>query len=225
MPYHERLRYLEFQSLLNYKQGLVVYDIGANIGEFARFSARFPSVSEVYCFEPGKKVFWELRNRTEKFRNIKCYQLALGDKNGRQKMYVNAFSVSSSMLPMESIHMEEFPQSRDIYEEEVQVVTLKQAVDEHNLLPPDFIKMDVQGFEDRVIRGGENIVKMSRYCMLELSLTRLYEGSLLIDEVNSLMRRLGFRLVKIVGKVVGKSGEILQLDGVYRNDNALGLRP
>jgi FkbM family methyltransferase len=215
--HHERLRYLEFQPFLNFKKDLVVYDVGANIGEIARFFARFRSVSTIYCFEPVKEVFMELVEKNKNYDRIRCFQVALGDGNGFQRMNINEFSPSSSILPMNTIHVEEFPSSRNGYEGEVVMRTLEDVVRELNLLLPDFIKIDVQGFEDRVVRGGADIIKKARFCMLELSLVNLYKDSLLITDINSLMRSLGFRLVNIVGKVTGKSREILQLDGLYEN--------
>jgi FkbM family methyltransferase len=217
MDHYERLRYLEFQPFLNFKKSLVVYDIGANIGELARFFARFPSVSTVYCFEPVKKVFFELVEKSKSYEKISCFQVGLGDGNGVQKMNISEFSPSSSILQMNTIHTEEFPSSTYGAKAEIEMRTLEKVVKEHNLLPPDFIKIDVQGFEDRVIRGGADIVRKARFCMLELSLVRLYKDSSLISDINSQMRSLGFRLINIVGKVVGISGEILQLDGVYEN--------
>lgn len=218
MTHYERLRYLEFQPFLNFKEGMVVYDVGANLGEMASFFARFPSVSRVYCFEPVKKVFLDLVKRSKNYEKIKCFQIALGDKSGSERMYVNEFSPSSSILPLGPIHIEEFPVTKDAHEEEIRMMTLEEIVHEYSLFPPDFIKIDVQGFEDRVIRGGKDIVKKARFCMLELSLVSLYEESVLITDINSLMRSIGFHLVGIVGKIVGKSGEILQVDGLYRND-------
>lgn len=224
MPHFERLHYLEFRPFLNFKKGVVVYDIGANVGELACFFAMFPYVATVYCFEPVQKVFGELVRRTEKSKRIKCFPVALGESTGRQRMNVSNFDASSSLLPMNSIHAQEFPGSDRMHEEEVQVMTLEEAVREYHLAPPDFMKIDVQGFEDRLIRGGEDIVKMARYCMLELSLIALYQGSLLMTDVNALMRERGFRLVRILGQVIGKSGEILQLDGLYQNDRP-AIRP
>jgi hypothetical protein len=133
-------------------------------------------------------------------------------------MYANDFSPSSSMLPMGSAHVEEFPHTKGSHEIEVRMMTLDEAVRKFMLLPPDFIKIDVQGFEDRVINGGKEIIKIARFCMLELSLVSLYEKSILITDINSLMRSLGFGLISIVGRIKGQSEEILQLDGLYRNN-------
>ena len=217
MDHHQRLRYLEFQPFLNFKKDLVVYDVGANVGEMARFFAGFPFVSTVYCFEPVKEVFLELVKRSKDYEKIRCFQVGLGDGNRVQEMNICEFSPSSSILQMNTIHSEEFPSSKRGYKAEIIIRTLEKVIKEHNLLPPDFIKVDVQGFEDRVIQGGEDIIRKARFCMLELSLVSLYKDSSLISDLNSQMRGLGFRLINIVGKVKGRSGEILQLDGIYEN--------
>ena len=213
----EHQEYLRLRPALNLGPGLVIYDIGANEGHFAAFAAKLNSVSTVYCFEPVAGVFARLTERLASCRKVRCYSLGLSDRNGPQMIHVNRFNPSTSLLPMEQLHRDEFPYTTETREEMVQVTTLREAVQTHALLPPDFIKIDVQGVEDRVIRGGEEIVRQARFCMVELSLTSLYEGSLLITDMNALMRQLGFRLVRIVGEIVGQSGEILQVDGLFKN--------
>jgi FkbM family methyltransferase len=216
MAHVDRLRYLQLQPALRWKKGLVVYDIGANEGEFAGFIANFDSVSTVYCFEPLPHVFSKLIEETRPLKKISCFQVAIGDTTGIKSMYINEFSPSSSILPIAALHAEEFPFTDCVHPIDVQVQTLQDVVDANSLLPPDFIKIDVQGFEDRVIRGGTNIVGQARFCMLELSLVSLYKDSLLISDMNAIMRDLGFGLVKFLKPVVGRSGEILQIDGLFK---------
>ena len=222
--YHaERLRYLELRSALNWKENLVVYDIGASVGSFAAFVARLRSVAAVYCFEPIPAVFEQLVQNSRSQPKVQCFRLALGDSTEHRLFHVNEFSPSSSLLPLQAAHEKEFPHARITRSEEVQVLTLSQAARELSLLPPDFIKVDVQGFEDHVVRGGEDVFRRSRFCMLELSLTSLYENSALIVEMTELMSTLGFKLIGILDrKVVGQSRRILQLDGIFENEQILG---
>ncbi len=220
MVYDERMRYIELRDALNQKRGTVVYDVGASEGDFALFLSKVKSVSTVYCFEPVSHVYDELVRKTKNHPGIECFQIALGDVDGLRRMSVNDFSLSSSMLRMNPVHITEFPFTKNARQEEVRVMTLKTAIEEFNLLPPDFIKMDVQGYENRVVLGGEEIVKKAAFCMIELSIVELYENAVLITDMNSRMRELGFRLVSIVGKIVGRSGEILQVDGLYKNQRA-----
>lgn len=218
MSHYDRLRYIEFRPFLNFKEDVVVYDVGANIGEMARFFAGFPSVSAIYCFEPIRHVFAQLIRNTSDQEKIQCFPVALGDRNGTTKMHINKFSSSSSILQMDPLHVEEFPLRENVSEGGVPIMTLEEAVATYHLAKPDFIKIDVQGFEDRVVRGGAKIIKEAGFCLVELSLVQLYEGSSLITEMNLLMRNLGFRLTNIIGTIKGKSNEILQIDGLYKND-------
>lgn len=213
----ERCQYLRLRPALNWKPALVVYDIGANEGQFASFVAKLPSVAAIYSFEPVRQAYAQLARQHGAGGKVRCFPVALADRCGRQQIHVNRFSPSSSLLPIGYIHVEEFPYTAETHEEEVRVTTLRAIVQEHALSPPDFVKIDVQGYEDRVILGGEEILQRARFCMLELSLVPLYEGNALITDVNALMRRLGFRLMGIVGEVVGQSGEIVQIDGLFKN--------
>lgn len=214
----ERLAYLELQNVFNWKNHIVVYDIGANIGMFADFAAKVRTVSHVYCFEPAADVFAILVQKCRENRKIECLQVALGDRVENRLFHASEFNPSSSLLPMQAITLKEFPHAAKTRIHEVQTATLSGIVEQKQLLPPDFIKIDVQGFEDRVIRGGSEVFRKARFCMLELSLTSLYQESKLAVEMNDLMRGLGFRMVAILDhKVRGQSGEILQFDALYEN--------
>ena len=222
MKYRERLYYLQLQKALNWKKDLVVYDIGANIGSFATLVAKLPSVSTVYCFEPLPYVFADLKKRTETFGKIRCFQVGLADRSGTILMNSNESSPSSSMLPLGALHATEFPLAKKTHTVEVQITTMSEAVLRYGLATPDFIKADVQGFEDRVIRSGLEVVRKAKYCMLELSLVSLYQDSVLITPMNEFMRSLGFRLVNIVHHIIGVSGEIVQIDGLFENNDIQG---
>ncbi len=220
LKWWELLQYQKLRPAISWKRDLVVYDVGAHAGHFASLVARSGLVSRVYCFEPISQVFEALTETTRTNAKIKCFQVAVGDRNGSEPMQINDFSASSSMLPMESLHVDEFPHTKKAREEDVDVRTLTELVRVHKLLPPDFIKIDVQGFEDRVIRGGEAIVRNAKFCLLELSLASLYQGSMLIVDINAIMRRLGFRLVAFINPLAGRSGELLQVDGLFRRDDS-----
>jgi FkbM family methyltransferase len=215
--HRERSVLLELHPFLDGKD-MTVYDVGASHGDYTTAFARSANVAKVYAFEPIPAVFRSLKTRTEALPQVTCFNVALGDSNGTATFYESAFSYSSSMLPMEELHKREFPESSASTPIDVRVERLDDLVAREGLAPPDFLKLDVQGFEDRVLRGGENTVRSARYCMLEMSLFRLYQGSPLFDDIYATMRRLGFTLVGLGGQVHGINGQALQVDGVFRRD-------
>ena len=201
--------------------GTVVYDIGAATGDYATAFAKVSTVSEVVAFEPLSDSFAELARRSRKTTNIRCFHLALGDAKGRLDLRRSAWRDSSSFLPFEQTAREEFPLAAQIEgAEPVNVERLDDVVAEHGLPLPNLVKLDVQGFEDRVIRGGRDTLRSVDSCIIEVSFRPLYEGSALFDDVYSLMRELGFHVAGVQGLLSSSKGEALQADVVFEQADA-----
>ena len=156
---------------------------------------------------------------------MRCLNLALGETPGEATFHRSDFTYSSSLLPMTGLHADLFPQSKGSREVVVRVDRLDDAVAREGLPPPDFVKLDVQGFEDRVLRGGAETIRRARHCMLEMSYESLYEGSLLFDDIYDMMRGLGFRVAGVAGQIHGNDGRPVQADVVFRNANRPGRTP
>jgi FkbM family methyltransferase len=195
--------------------GMTVYDIGASVGNYAAAFAKLRNVGRVYAFEPAPGPYQQLTKRVGGFPHVTCFNLALGDRSGLERFNENNFTFASSILPMEHLHKAEFPQSAESREITVEVERLDDLVGRRGLAPPDLVKIDVQGYEDRVLRGGRATIRSARYCLLELTLRRLYQGSRLFDDLHAMMRELGFELVGVSDVVRGSSGRVLAFDGVY----------
>lgn len=82
--------------------------------------------------------------------------------------------------------------------------------------PIDFIKLDVQGSELDIIRGGENTIKNTTFVMAEVSLLEYNQGAPLIDAVVDKMVELGFCIVDVVD-YHRSNGIIIQLDLLFKN--------
>ncbi len=217
--YRERCVLREYHPLLR-QPGMVVYDIGANAGAFSSAFAKVKNISSVIAFEPLPDVFETLVERVKGLPQVSCFNVALGDEPGIAPFYRSEFSPSSSLLPMDQLHKSLFPFSAQCEETSVEVVRLDDFVSEHNIPAPDLIKIDVQGFEDRVLRGGEQTVRQARYCVIEVSFVPLYERSSLFDDVYDLMRPLGFRFVGFLSQVVATGGQRIVADGIFQSESS-----
>lgn len=223
VKFRQRLSHVERHFFLGLRPTLVgadliVYDIGASRGVVSGCLAKVPNIAKVHSFEPIPSVFSRLVERMQPYPQVICHNIALGDTNNKMTMHVDRFSPSSSFLKMGQLHKIEFPRTGDTHLEEVTVARLDDFVQEHGLPQPDVIKIDVQGYEDRVLRGGIQTVSRAMYCVLEMSLQPLYEGSPLFDDIYCMMRDLDFRLVGLAGDLTGKSGQQLQVDGIFKNE-------
>ena len=133
--------------------GLVVYDIGASVGIVSACLAKLPNVKAIHAFEPIPASFEALTKRVGGRPQVQCHNMALSDGAGIRTMYLSRSADSSSMLPPTDDALAEFPGIEAENRIEVEVTRLDDYVEEHCLPQPDLIKIDVQGYEDRVLRG------------------------------------------------------------------------
>ncbi|NQU87010.1 MAG: FkbM family methyltransferase [Mariniphaga sp.] len=199
-----------------------VIDIGANIGEFTFiFSELFPN-AYIYAFEPLPDCFNQLEKRTKNMRNIKIFNFALGSTEGELKLHKSSWHPASSFREMGDLHKQNYPHSSESDDLIVRIKKLDDIFKKESLTNNIFIKMDVQGFEDEVIKGGPNIFKNAKVVVVESSYQKLYDNEPLFDGIYSLLKPLGFEFRGSLKQSVSKSDEsFLQADCIFikRNNN------
>src|SRR3990172_5585393 len=141
---------------------LVFFDIGASIGVISDCVARLPNVAQIHSFEPLPEVYTQLRKQMRFFSKAHCHQVALGDSNGVASMHINKSSTSSSILPAGRLLQSEFPWTMEERKEEVAMARLDDFVRQFSLPGPDVIKVDVQGYELSVIKGGQDTISQAK---------------------------------------------------------------
>ena len=82
----------------------------------------------------------------------------------------------------------------------------------------DLIKMDTQGSEIDIIKGGKNLCKKSEYILLEVSLIELNEGAPTYKEILSFMEEYGFKEIMSIGEHYDND-KVIQKDIVFKNLN------
>src|SRR3954471_7912052 len=83
------------------RPGMVIADIGANVGFYALEMARWVGPEgRILAFEPDPLTFAVLQQRVSdsSVENIETYQLALGDRSGRAALYCSAYNRSDNRL-------------------------------------------------------------------------------------------------------------------------------
>ncbi|NJM49203.1 MAG: FkbM family methyltransferase, partial [Alkalinema sp. RU_4_3] len=131
-----------------------VLDIGANTGQFAEKARRLFPGAKIYSFEPLASCYQALIGYFEGVEGFQAFNFALGDRSGEAEIFCCDYSPSSSMLPMGEVHKAAFPYTKDQTVQKIQIRRLDDLADQLELRRPLLVKMDVQGFEDRVIAGG-----------------------------------------------------------------------
>ena len=196
----------------------VVFDVGANTGQFAEKLWNAGFSGRIVSFEPSSGAHSTLVKHAQGKANwIIAPKMAVGDRDGTISLNLAGNSVSSSVLPMLPSHASAAPESRYIGSEAVNLRTLdsvgKQfAADAERV----FLKLDVQGFEYKVLQGGRCFLSRVSGIQMELSLVPLYDGELLFHPMLHVLEDHGFDLWSMVpGFLDPKTSRLLQLDAIF----------
>jgi FkbM family methyltransferase len=217
----------EVQDFISQNQWLrsagikTILDIGANEGQFAeKINLILPEAKKI-CFEPLKDPFEKLKNKFENDNNFSFFHLALGNMDGEQKIFRNEYSPSSSILPMKLTHKEAFDFARCEFEEVIEIRKLDNLAESIFIDKPYLVKMDVQGFESEVIKGGIKTVGQAEIIILETSFIQLYEGAPLFDDIYLVLKDMGFSYVGSFEQLRRpRDGKILQQDSLFINSKS-----
>jgi FkbM family methyltransferase len=214
---------LQLRAMLAEHDIDLVLDVGANTGQFAMELRQLGFAGRIVSFEPvtsaykvlvanaAKDPLWEIAPRT-----------AIGSSVGEISINVSGNSVSSSILPILETHTAAAPQSTYVDRETAPIVTLDVAAESYLSGDPRiFTKIDTQGYEAEVLKGGQGVLSRSVGIQLELSLVPLYQGQILIHDLWGLMRQAGFELWAMTPVFVDpQSGRLLQVDATFFRKSA-----
>ena len=182
------------------KTALFYIDIGARGGPPSHWLKLARQMNDL-CFEPDPAEAEALRlvfNRTPDFRGA-VSECALGATSGSATLYLTHSRPCSSLLKPNSDLLNTFVH-RDLFRVEqelsLQTGTLDAELQRLGSVG-DFIKIDVQGYELEVLKGGEQAVSNSIGCELEVSFIEIYKNQPLFAEVDQWMRARDFFLADL----------------------------
>jgi len=149
--YQQRYRYYVYHNIPRKR---TMIDIGANIGIFAKPSAE--QFERVICFEPVFKNFAVLQRNLENYSNVELYNLGISDKPQLAKFSMKTLKCGQSQ------QVSKFSDDPEYENFECELVTL----DQYKFDGVDWIKIDVEGFEDAVLEGSRETIRHNRPWLL-----------------------------------------------------------
>ena len=206
--------------LMSSRRISAVVDVGANTGQHGDYLRRLGYDGWIYSYEPVPAAFAQLQARARPDPKWKVFQLAVSDQPGVVEMHVAGNSVSSSVRRMTRLHEESAPESKTVASVSVECTTLD-AILATIADQPIMVKIDTQGFEDRVFAGGQRMLRKVHLLEIEMSLFEVYAGQTLFREMDQRVLAAGYDLVSLAdGLFDPRSGELLQVDGIYSRRDA-----
>ena len=151
------------------RNGDTVFDVGANVGEFSFFLSTIVAEGLIHCFEPQRKPFSVLQGVCYNLENTHPHKMGFSSSSGETTLFIPI--VNGHVSPAEASldpHLNSFagperrPKASESIAETVQMTTLDGFIERGALHRLDFVKVDVEGHELEVLKGG------SRICLQEL---------------------------------------------------------
>jgi FkbM family methyltransferase len=182
-----------------------VIDVGAGRGTRYLYLA-FPDAHHV-LLEPLSDFEPELRRQVA-IRSGEYHLTAVGDETGTATINVNPACLLESSINT-------VPGAAPVARE-VPITTLDALVAEHGWKPPFAIKIDTEGFEDKVIEGATETLGRTQMVIAEVSVGRRFEGGYTFAEFIASMSARGFELCDVLNVAKDGRGDVSYMDCVFR---------
>ena len=196
-----------------------IVDVGANRGQFAEQALGFFPNAHVISFEPQPIAFRALEQfAARRGGGMTCVNVALGDTDGVARMQVHVdWDFSSSLLSTTPLAHQLYPFQQQQTTIDVRLTTLDAYFEtpSQQLVPDILVKIDAQGYDDRVIRGGRSVFERARACIVEINLDQLYDRQGSFKDIFGLLDELGYRYVGNLDQTYATDGHVVFIDAVF----------
>ncbi|HQW16558.1 MAG TPA: FkbM family methyltransferase [Bacteroidia bacterium] len=188
---HDLSDFSRTSLLKNIQAGMIVFDIGANIGDSVlQIAKKLNGTGSIYAFEPSPDVFQRLNRNVSlnNFNNIETFNLGMADVESQLSFVVEDKNHSGGAFI-----------SKDANNAiKVAVTTIDKFVAEHNLSKLDFLKIDTEGFEVFVLKGGVNTFRNFKPKMfIEVSDSLLKRAGSSAKELIQILNELNYHSVRV----------------------------
>jgi FkbM family methyltransferase len=144
---------------LNIKGKYVIFDVGANVGEYAKALSSIFDNAEIHSFEPSSKTFQIFLNTTKGINNIIPNNFGLGEKIETVTLYTN-----DELSGLASIYERTLlPSSITLAnKEEISISTIDHYCKERKIERIHFLKMDIEGNELNALKGAKEMISNNK---------------------------------------------------------------
>jgi FkbM family methyltransferase len=193
----------------------LLFDVGANVGGWARRLREGGYAGRIVSIEPGSPQFVALSAAAGRDPLWEVHHAGVGDVDGTQTFNLASNLVSSSFLPLtDRSTLTRSDVAVDMHEE-VEVYRLDRFADEVPAGSRVWVKLDIEGYELRAIHGASQLLSKTHVVDVELTTSPVYEDEPLFYEVAPALYEQGFELIAVESAVTAPSGRTIRFDGVF----------
>ena len=208
---------VEHKSIFLIKYRTII-DIGSNIGQFSLAAKYYIPNVKIFAFEPLLSASQKYNNLFSKEKKIQLFNLAIGSKVQKKNFYISNKEDSSSLLPIGSNQINNYPDTFLKSKKITKVAPLSKVLKIEEIDNPALLKIDVQGYELEVLKGCKKIINKFDYIYCECSFIELYCGQPLVGQIINCLGKNNFKLINIKNISYDSKGNSIQADFFFKKD-------
>ena len=185
-----------------------IFDVGGNKGQSIEKYLNIFDKPIIHSFEPIKTEFNYMCSKFKNNNNIFINNFALGNKTEEKEFNLTAKTGNSSFNKINlgtdwlKLRSKQFNTSEEGYVTSVQkvnVIKLDDYCEDNNISIIDLVKIDTQGYEDKVLEGSLNLIKQNKIkaIVTEIMFDNVYEKYFSFSDIEKFLIPYNFRMVGI----------------------------
>jgi FkbM family methyltransferase len=202
-------------------QDAVIFDVGANIGNYSLMLLNHIPGAGVYSFEPVKETFTQLENNVG--NKAKVFNIGFGDSKGHSTLYNSA---NTKVSEITTTHKEILI---DVFKVEDELIAIDFEVDKidnfciaNNIKRLNFLKIDVEGNELQVLKGAANMLANNsiEFIQFEFNSHNIYSRVFLRDFYLLLM---DFKFYRLLSNGMVHLGDYNPINEIFTAQNIVAI--
>lgn len=186
------------------KSGDILFDVGANVGNWTRYIVTINPHVHIHAFEPMPKIF-EILQQNFNTSNVILHNLAIGKDIGLKDFYIYAGNpglVECSSLYLRPVLAHVLGQKIN-----VKITNLDTFCDEHQINHIDFLKIDTEGAEKEVLLGAQRLLKEKAITLIQFEYGGTYiDAHITLQQIYEILTSNDYSLFRII------SGGLIQIN-------------
>jgi FkbM family methyltransferase len=171
-------------------QPRVLFDVGANVGEWSVAAKRCCPSADIHSFEIAQPTFAQLAANTRHLPGLHCQNVGLSDAIG--PIRIRHYSTFPALTTAT-----DYPHPLTFNELDAQVITGDSYADRKGIGHIDLLKIDVEGMEQRVLNGFQKMFALAAIDLVQFEYGR-------VSIINRFLLRDAYSFFRARGYVVGK---------------------
>ena len=200
---------IDLEDLLKIKinENPIIFDVGGNKGQSVTKYKKIFKKPIIHTFEPIKSQFNIINEKFKNDKSVKLNNYALGEIKGEKEFNISAQTGASSFNKINQnskwieVRSKEYQTTinKFVSSTKVKIFTLDDYFLNNNIDKIDLLKIDTQGYEDKVLQGSINTLKQNKIkaVVTELMFDNVYDKYLTFSDVEKFLLPNNFRMVGI----------------------------